>query len=269
MNGSSLGFIIMIMILITDVILYAIHNSKIVETATPLALTLFLNRLLLFIFGGDYWVYGLMALYFFYAIVLSVVVARKRFPFENDLNNLNLDNISESKSSVDISKIPEALWSVITTIYAGIFTVLYVVEFDGVPLPPLNIDDWEYPYYINAVFGLLLVCSFFCLLAIYRLFIRKKKRIEPKILFFMKNHKFDTYWIFLAIELFFNLVIGLIGYWITDYVSYFIFIFLITVYLLLELNAALHYILNDYDILQDVKTLNAKIDKHNERIGDI
>ena len=66
-----------------------------------------------------------------------------------------------------------------------------------------------------------------------------------------------------------NLTIGLIGYWLTDFVSYFVVIFLVTVFVLLELNAYLHYILNDYEFLQNIDALNAKILKHNERVTDI
>lgn len=75
MEESKLGFVTMVAILVTDIILYLIYNSRIVETATPLALTLFLNRLLLFVFGGDWWIYGYMVLYMFYATTLSVVIA--------------------------------------------------------------------------------------------------------------------------------------------------------------------------------------------------
>ena len=269
MGGSSLGFVVMVTVLVTDVILYAIYNSKIVETATPLAIILFLNRLLLFVFGGDYWIYGYLALYIIYSVMLSIVITKRRFPFENAFSNMSLDNISGQKSSLDVSKVPEFLMAVITGIYAGVFTILYVVEPEGVPLKYLDIDDWEYPYYINGVFCLLLVCSFFCHLAAYRLFMRKKKRIEPKMQFYIKTRKFDTYWIFIILCMLLNLTIGLIGYWITDSVSYCLVIFLVTIFVLLEANAYLHYMLNDYNVLQDITLLNAKIQKHNERITDI
>jgi hypothetical protein len=91
MGESLMGFVTMVTILITDVILYFIYNSKIVETTTPLAFTLFLNRLLLFVFGGDYWIYGFMVLYLFYAVVLSLIIANKRFPDEDSFDDLNID----------------------------------------------------------------------------------------------------------------------------------------------------------------------------------
>lgn len=160
----------MIAVILTDIILYLIYNSKIVDTATPLALTLMLNRLLLFVFGGDWWIYGYMVLFMFYAVILSVVIARKRFPFESAFDDLNLDKIHENKRSVDVSKVPEFLLAVIVTIYAALFTILYVVEPEKVPLKYLRIDHFDYPYYICGVFTLLIVAGFFCSLSIYRLF---------------------------------------------------------------------------------------------------
>jgi hypothetical protein len=92
-DETLLGFIIMISILITDVFLYLFYNSNIVETATPLTIILLLNRLFLFVFGGDYWIYGLMVLYCIYSVILSIVICQKRFPFEDTIGDLNLDSI--------------------------------------------------------------------------------------------------------------------------------------------------------------------------------
>lgn len=111
--------------------------------------------------------------------------------------------------------------------------------------------------------------GFFCLLAVYRLFTRKRKRIEPKIHYYIKNYKFDVYWIFLVGSFIVNTIIGLIAYWITDIVSYFLVIALITIYALFYVNAFLHYTLNDFDILQNIDSLNLKIKKHNERLTDL
>lgn len=252
MNDSKLGFVIMIVILITDIFTYLFYNSKILKTSTPLTLIFFLNRILMYTFGGEYWLYGWMLLYLIYGVILSISIAEKRFPFENAFAELNLDQISRVTSSVDVSRVPEFLAAVITTTYAGIFTILYVVEPVGVPLLQLNIDSWEYPYYINAVFCLLLISGFFTYIAVYRLFVRKTKRIEPKIHYYIKNKRFDIYWIFLALNMFLAITIGLIAYWITDYWSVFFIIALVNLYLLCYLNAYLHYVLNDYDILEDI-----------------
>ena len=160
----------MVAVILTDIILYLIHTSKIIETAAPVGIILLLNRLFLFVFGGDWWIYGYMVLYMFYGVILSSVIAKKRFPFESSFDDLNLDRISSNKRSVDISRVPEFLLGTITAIYAGLFVILYVVEPSNVPLKYLHINHFEYPYYICGVFSLLLVAGFFSSLAIYRLF---------------------------------------------------------------------------------------------------
>jgi hypothetical protein len=72
---SKVGFVLMITILITDFFIYLFYNSRIVQTSTPLALLLFFNRLFLFIFGGEQWIYGALILYIIYSTVLAIVIA--------------------------------------------------------------------------------------------------------------------------------------------------------------------------------------------------
>lgn len=148
----------------------------------------------------------------------------------------------------------------------ALFVILYVTEPRGVPLLRLYIDEWEYPYYIIGVFCLLLIAAFFSLLGTYRLFIRKKRRIEPKVFYFIKDRKYDMYWIFISTSFFLCAAVGLIAYWITDILSYFLVIIFVSIFVILYLNAFLHYNMNDYSILQDIKMFNEKIKKHNERL---
>lgn len=56
-------------------------------------MTLFLNRFLLIIFGGDYWVYGYIAIYLFYGLLLSVIIAKRRFPLEDENKNFNIEQL--------------------------------------------------------------------------------------------------------------------------------------------------------------------------------
>lgn len=215
MDGSRLGFVGMIAILITDVFVYLIFNSKITDSPTTLCVSGMLNRLLLFVFGGNYWIYGYMLLYLIYGCILSWVITKKRFPFEDAYHNVNLNSIHRRIHSKDISKMPEFLLAFITTAYVILFVVLYVTEPRGVPLLRLTIKSWDYPYYVNAVFCLLIISCLFALLGTFRLFIRKQKRIEPQIHFFIKNRKYDMYWIFITVSFILLAAIGLICYWIT------------------------------------------------------
>lgn len=55
------------------------------KTATPLAVTLFLNRFFLIVFGAEHWIYGYIIIFVCYGILLSTIIAQKRFPLEDDV----------------------------------------------------------------------------------------------------------------------------------------------------------------------------------------
>lgn len=76
MDDSRLGFVTMIATLITDVFLYLIHNGKIIESPTIICFGGMINRLFLYVFGGNYWIYGYIALYLCYGVFLSIIVAK-------------------------------------------------------------------------------------------------------------------------------------------------------------------------------------------------
>jgi hypothetical protein len=95
MDNSRLGFVTMIAVLLTDVFVYLVWNSGVTQSYTVLCLSCMLNRLMLFVFGGNYWIYGYMVLYLIYGVILSWVITKKRFPFEDAYNDMNIDKVSQ------------------------------------------------------------------------------------------------------------------------------------------------------------------------------
>ena len=63
--------------------------------------TLILNRFLLIIFGGDYWVYGYILIYLFYGMLLSYMIAKKRFPLEDDVSDFDIENILQEQKPAE------------------------------------------------------------------------------------------------------------------------------------------------------------------------
>jgi hypothetical protein len=133
-NSSRLGFVNMIACLITDFILYIILNAKITNSSTNLCIAALLNRILLYCFGENYWIYGYIVIYLIYGVVLSTVIANKNFPFESAFSNIDIDNIQDKHTSFDVSRAPEFVLAFITGCYLILFVVLYVTEPLGVPL---------------------------------------------------------------------------------------------------------------------------------------
>jgi len=88
----------MVAVLITDIFVYLIWNSKIVDSPTIICMSAFLNRLFLYVFGGNYWIYGYICLYLLYGAILSHVITKKRFPFESAYHNINIRDLSLKKN---------------------------------------------------------------------------------------------------------------------------------------------------------------------------
>ena len=90
-ESSRFGFITMIAVLTTDILVYLIQNAEIMKTATPMAITLFLNRFFLIVFGAENWMYGYIVIYVINGILLSTIIAQKRFPFDDTVKGYDLD----------------------------------------------------------------------------------------------------------------------------------------------------------------------------------
>jgi hypothetical protein len=69
------------------------------KTATPMCFSLILNRLLLIIFGENHWVYGYILIYLFYGVLLSYIIAKKRFPLEDGISDEEFEKATSSGTS--------------------------------------------------------------------------------------------------------------------------------------------------------------------------
>lgn len=103
MDKSKLGFVTLIAVLVTDLILYLFYKSKSIRSASLLSVTLLINRVLLFVFGGKYWLYGYLILYVFYGFILTKVIGEKRFPFESGFKNIKVRGILDNLHKVNIA----------------------------------------------------------------------------------------------------------------------------------------------------------------------
>lgn len=124
----------MVAIIVSDIILYLLFLSRNENSPAFLLISCIFNRFFLFIFGGDYWIYGYMILYFYYGFFFSVIIARKRFPFENAYAKINLDTIAKKSFYTDISKIPEFLFGFVHLVLVVLFAVMTITKPNNVPL---------------------------------------------------------------------------------------------------------------------------------------
>lgn len=114
-----------------------------------------------------------------------------------------------------------------------------------------------------------IVITFYCIYCTYRIFIRKQKNIKDTNITFIKWRKLDNYWMYMLSTFALISCISLFSYFLTkDDVALYVGI-LAPLSVVFFLNALLHYIMNDYKILQDITALNEKIKRHNTRMDKI
>lgn len=71
--------------------------AKIVKSAAPLALTLLINRFMMLIFSGEYSIYGYIILYLIYGVILALIISKRRFPFDEDMDS----DFNDFEKSID------------------------------------------------------------------------------------------------------------------------------------------------------------------------
>lgn len=190
-----------------------------------------------------------MIIFIYYGFVLAIVIGNKRFPFEDAFGDIDLDKIYKKRKEIDVSRIPEFLFTAITCIFAGVIGLLALLDPKGVPLPDILIGKTNFHFYIVAIFNTLVIVTFFALYTTFRLFIRKKREIRAQITFYFKTKRIDMYWMFIFLTFICLVIFSLLAYWATEEISYFIFGIFTSLTVILFLNALLHYAMNDYNIL--------------------
>ena len=113
-------------------------------------------RVCLFVFGGNYWVYGYHVLYMYLGLILGYNISQKRFPNAESFLERNLDNIGKKREKVDTAKTPEFIMSFATITYLLLLAILAVTELKHVPLPSYTILGVTMEYYTVGFFTILI-----------------------------------------------------------------------------------------------------------------
>lgn len=80
---------------------------------------------------------------------------------------------------------------------------------------------------------------------------------------------FDRYWLFICLSFLMMAVFSLLAFWAEGNPSSVIVGIFGSLAVLLSLNSYVYYSLNGYNLLEDIKGLNQKIDKHNKQIDQL
>jgi hypothetical protein len=74
-NSSRLGIVTSTAVVITDIINYLYHHARIAKSPVEISINMIICRVCLFIFGGNYWVYGYHVLYMYIGLMLAYNIA--------------------------------------------------------------------------------------------------------------------------------------------------------------------------------------------------
>ena len=176
---------------------------------------------------------------------------------------MNVDNLGRNTPHVDLSKQPEFLLFAASVLIAALIIMMAAIKPDGVPLNSYKLGEKEFTFYVVGMLCIYLVLLFYCLYCTYRIFVRKKKNIRDQHTIFIKWKNLDNYWMYLLASFALVACLSLFCFYITSDENALTIGILMPLALIFFLNAILHYIMNDYCILQNITKLNEKIKKHN------
>lgn len=183
---------------------------------------MFLNRFFLIIFGSENWIYGYIVIYVVYGVLLSTIIAQKRFPLEDSIKNYDLDQIaadlkakkqgvtnnmqasgpatgvnnalkqldnvqSKLQEKFSVLKQPEYPMIIISLIYLLILGLLALIKPARVPLPNLTVQNRELHFIVAWAFSIIIVLAYFTSMAVGLLFIRRKQGNAQKVYFEARN----------------------------------------------------------------------------------
>jgi hypothetical protein len=88
-EGSILGVITAVSVLLMDVFSFMVYHSDMVDSPIFIVILLIVNRVMMVSLGQNLFIYGYMLLYLMYSLAFVYQMAVKWFPFEGDVLKCN------------------------------------------------------------------------------------------------------------------------------------------------------------------------------------
>ena len=264
-DDSRLGAITAFAVVTTDVILYLYIHAEIASSPSEISVNIVVFRTCLFILGGNWWIYGYCILYIYLGLVLSYNIGARRFPLADTIVSEGVDD-PRKKHAVDVAKTPEFILGFTTLVFVLLIAILEAVQPKNVPLNDYELGDRSYPFYAWALFSVLAIGIIFALEITYRIYRRKRKNIQGKFEYYVVSRRFDQYWFFMIFTYGFIVLAAIMAWYSTDEETWLAVGIIGPLALILLVNAYVHYVLNDYNVLQNIEKLNKRIVKHNSKM---
>jgi hypothetical protein len=290
-NWNKMGIVISICVILMDLFNILIYLSKMIENVATIVFLLVINRILMVVLGEKFWIYGFMFLYVLYAVALLYLVARQNFPLMNEVvvrrqTFAKLAPKIKSNSLSDRDKLdlissgiqPFYLIVLLTFLYLIFVIIIQFAEFKGKEnLEKLYVmEGTTYQKALEPIFAclfsILLVASWYFVMSLIRLCIRKAQKCEQygasDSKSFLKNKYVDLMSIYMFITWCAIITWACIAYWITDSKFFPVWGTAGAGCCLCFLRAFVYFVINDFEYFQDIKKLNNFIDNHNRIVQE-
>lgn len=173
-----LGLVTAIATFTTDTIVLVFYWADVMYSVFQLSLTALVCRVFLFGFGGTYWVYGYCLLYCFLGVIIAANIAAKHFPLSDTLKiNSIIGPMVKKNTKCHLIKTPEFLFVYSTFLFLSLTTILHYTRPYGIPLPPLNMLDTEYEFWVFVILSFIFVLAAYFVITIVRIVVRDNQKI--------------------------------------------------------------------------------------------
>lgn len=148
--------------------------------------------------------------------------------------------------------------------YVAVTLAVFFSDPFSVELTELEINGDTYPMWLIGICTIILMIIAFLLMATYRVWERKKRRLVDKVFYYFMCFKFDKYWIFLSISAVIVWIAGIIGWATTGSYDFLIISLFMPFIWACFLTAYANWASNDYEMLLNIKEHNIKLTKIKE-----
>lgn len=266
-DGSKLGIVSSVAVLINDIYLYLMYNARIINRISVLALVIFCSRLFIMLGGPDYWLYGYIVIFVWLECIIALGIVQKRLPYNHELNvgAMTNPNALRKVAFVDLARVPEFIFFIIIISLVCSIVVATSFEPKGVYLEDLPIGE-GIEYGAVTAGGILFVVSFLFVYAWLRAFKRKLDKTMGATYIYLCDKKIDEYYIICIICYMIGVFWTLGAYPLFDDPAVLAAGFCIPAILFCLFNVIITYVQNNYYFLEDTAGLNRHIKAHNKRV---
>lgn len=259
-SRKNLGFLNLVMVSSTDLMLYFFQRVKIKVSPLEVSLLMISNRVFLYAFGGDMWFIGYCCLYILLNIPMCNYIVDNNWPLSDYA-------LIKGKQVLDISRTPEFVSSISTAMFLILIVVLALTDINGVPTQGFIMDnEKEYPFWafgLASIFFVIIFLLFWISLRIYR---RYTLKIKDLVFYYLFSVSFDIYYLSLSCTYLCIILLGGLCYASTNEPFPLIFCCFIPIMYELLMIIKFNWNLNDYRFPADTQMINNKMKKCREKI---